>query len=131
MEYKEFLKAFDEELYPNTDRIYVYLKWLEEYEKFNWEEKLSEINFANLDDILPSIDGVYILDSENGELQDFLKQERDELEEDLTSILKETQYEGLSEYLDPYLDSICGHFDIDEVYVEEDDMFPYLVIDLN
>ena len=131
MEYKEFLKAFDEELYPNTDRVYIYLKWLEEYEKFNWGEKLSEINFANLDDILPSIDGVYILDSENGELQDFLKQERDELEEDLTSILKETQYEGLSEYLDPYLDSICGHFDIDEVYVEEDDMFPYLVIDLN
>ena len=74
---------------------------------------------------------IEIVNSENGELQDFLKQERDELEEDLTSILKETQYEGLSEYLDPYLDSICGHFDIDEVCVEEDDMFPYLVIDLN
>ena len=131
MTYKEFLKAFDEELYPNTDRIYVYLKWLEEYEKFNWGEKLSEINFAHLDDILPSIGGVYILDNANGELQDFLKQQRDEVEEDIVSILKETQYEGLSEYLDPYLDSICGHFNIDEVYVEEDDMFPYLVIDLN
>lgn len=131
MTYREFLKAFDEKLCPNTDRVYIYLKWLERYEKFNWGERLSEINFANLDDILPSIDGVYILDSENGEFQDFLKQGRDEVEEDIISILKKTQYEDLAEFLDPYLDSICGHFEMDEVYLEEDDMIPYLVIDLN
>jgi len=87
MNYEQFIKFMSEGLNhdDNLDEIYAYMLYLESHKEIDWEDEINELDFSDLGNRLPEMEGCYIFNEDNASdyIEDYVESQREEIEERL------------------------------------------------